>query len=901
VARPDDTPRDLLFGLLALQVGLIDQDQLVAAFGAWSRSRGKTLAEILAERGSIDEESRRLLAAMAEKQLRVHDGDVEKSLASLAAGPPTLDGLAALGDADLTASITLLGTRAPSRRATAARSADLVAGDGRRFRVLRPHARGGLGAVFIALDGELNREVALKRLLDDHADEPSSRTRFVIEAEITGGLEHPGIVPVYGLGHYDDGRPYYAMRFIRGDSLKDAIAAYHADRALKADPGRRSLALRNLLRRFLDVCNAIDYAHGRGVLHRDLKPGNVIVGRHGETLVVDWGLAKLIGHTEAGTPSDERTLVPSSSGSAETLPGSAVGTPAYMSPEQAAGEIERLGPRSDVYSLGATLYCLLTGQAPYSGSDFGAVLREVRKGSYTSPRKLDPAIDRALEAVCRKAMALDPSARYATPRALADDLEHWAAGEPVTAWSEPWSRRARRGARRHRTLAGTALGVLAATTLALAVGVALVNRERRRAEELFVTAHRLAASLLEVAELRLSERPGQESTRRELFLKAVEQYERFTEERPGDAELQRETGTAHFYLANILRFYNQTDAAERHFAAALDRLDRARALDPSDPRPRDLSAEVWRDRGEFADRLGRNAEASRMLARALQIVRDLRSADGESLDFRRTEASVLLISAEVEARFGRPADAERLARDAVDRYGALKREAVDVRKGTPVYAISSTRRTVPLLYLMSLNVHAVTLRDLGRHAEAIGRHDEAVAAAMALKSGGESLDNTFQYGSTLSQRSRTISETVGRTSEAGTQAAKAVEVFADLQRTNPRSTIYREYAALTHQTLAKVRAAQGRLDQAREAYREAREGLEWLVNAAPQIPRFAWELGLVLDDFAAFERAAGGASALELGTRAVAALRRAAEAAPGNPLYLRDLKRAEAAPPRTGP
>ena len=177
-------------------------------------------------------------------------------------------------------------------------SSDQSASDGQRFRVLRPHASGGLGAVFVALDEELHREVALKQILDSHADDPVSRQRFLLEAEITGGLEHPGIVPVYGLGTYDDGRPYYAMRFIKGDSLKDAIEQFHADGGLKNDPGRRSLELRTLLRRFTDVCNAIDYAHSRGVLHRDIEPGNVIVGRHGETLVVDWGLAKATGQAD---------------------------------------------------------------------------------------------------------------------------------------------------------------------------------------------------------------------------------------------------------------------------------------------------------------------------------------------------------------------------------------------------------------------------------------------------------------------------------------------------------------------------------------------------------------------------------------------------------------------------
>ena len=187
-----------------------------------------------------------------------------------------------------------------------------------------PTPKGGLGAVFIAMDTELNREVALKQILDSHADDPVSRQRFLLEAEVTGGLEHPGIVPVYGMGTYAGGRPYYAMRFIKGDSLKKAIEQFHADTSLKNDAGRRSLELRKLLHRFTDVCNAIEYAHSRGILHRDIKPSNVILGKHGETLVVDWGLAKSLDLPEPDREKTEQPLVPSSgSGSAETVRGSA--------------------------------------------------------------------------------------------------------------------------------------------------------------------------------------------------------------------------------------------------------------------------------------------------------------------------------------------------------------------------------------------------------------------------------------------------------------------------------------------------------------------------------------------------------------------------------------------------
>ena len=178
-------------------------------------------------------------------------------------------------------------------------------------------------------------------------------------------------------------------------------------------------------------------------MHRDIKPGNIIVGKYGETLVVDWGLAKPTGQRDPMATAGERTLAPSS-GSGDTLPGQALGTPPYMSPEQAAGELDRLGPASDVYSLGATMYCLLTGKPPFEG-DLGEVLHNVQRGEFPRPRQLDPKIDPALEAVCLKAMATNPEDRYASCRALADDIERWMADEPVTAAKDRWARRLRAG------------------------------------------------------------------------------------------------------------------------------------------------------------------------------------------------------------------------------------------------------------------------------------------------------------------------------------------------------------------------------------------------------------------------------------------------------------------------
>ncbi len=306
--------RDLLFGLLALQNGLIDQGQLVAAFQAWTRDKSGAMADLLEARGDLTPPSGRCSEALADGAPRSHGGDAEKSLAAVAAGSRPARAWPRIGDPDIEATLGPWPRRRldstdgdPDRTATYA--VGTATSDGQRFRVLRPHARGGLGAVFVALDGELNREVALKQILDHHADDPTSRARFLLEAEITGGLEHPGIVPVYGLGTTATAGRTTPCGSSGATASRRPSPRFHADERLKKDPGRRSLALRKLLRRFVDVCNAIDYAHSRGVLHRDLKPGNMIVGKHGETLVVDWGLAKPMGRPRpARRPASGRSM-----------------------------------------------------------------------------------------------------------------------------------------------------------------------------------------------------------------------------------------------------------------------------------------------------------------------------------------------------------------------------------------------------------------------------------------------------------------------------------------------------------------------------------------------------------------------------------------------------------------
>jgi serine/threonine protein kinase/formylglycine-generating enzyme required for sulfatase activity len=468
-----DANRDLVFGLLALQVGLIDEGQLFAAFQSWTRDESRSLAEYLARRGDLDD-----------RQCSLLDELVERSLANRRADASTCDGLTTLGDPELDDSLAHvrsgLAVAPNDDRVTWRASISTTAGQ--RFHILRPHAKGGLGNVHVAYDTELNREVALKEIQQRFADDPVSRSRFEREAEVTGRLEHPGVVPVHSFGHDDDGRPYYVMRLIQGETFGDAIARYHKHTLAEgATPGERSLALRHLLRRFVDVCNVIAYAHRNGVIHRDIKPANIMLGPYGETLVVDWGLAKGVGKADTSAKSDTPMDLSSRPDEGMTLPGSAPGTPAYMSPEQVRGYA--LGPASDVYSLGATLYHLLTGKPPSPVPENARELARGRAVSFSPPRQVYLDCPRGLEAICLKAMAEDPTERYASSRSLADDVERWLADEPVTAVYESIVARSARWARRHRTLTASCTMLLGTTVVALLVTTILVSREQTQTKE----------------------------------------------------------------------------------------------------------------------------------------------------------------------------------------------------------------------------------------------------------------------------------------------------------------------------------------------------------------------------------------------------------------------------------
>jgi len=270
-----------------------------------------------------------------------------------------------------------------------------------------------------------------------------------------------------------------------------------------------------------------------------------------------------MGRLDPGTEAGERTLVPSAAGgSTETLPGIAMGTPAYMSPEQAAGDLDRLGPRSDVYALGATLYYLLIGRPAFEGRDLGEVLHKVKRGEFVGPRQLEPAIDKPLEAVCKKAMALKPEDRYENTRSLADDIEHWLADEPVKAYAEDRIERLGRWLRQHRTWTYAAVAALLGITLAATIGVVVVDGARRReavvrkeAETNFNMAQKAVddylTSVSENTLFKLQDSVDIRRLRQELLNSALTYYKGFVKERSQDLHLRRQLAHAYFRVGGI--------------------------------------------------------------------------------------------------------------------------------------------------------------------------------------------------------------------------------------------------------------------------------------------------------------------------------------------------------------
>lgn len=346
-----------------------------------------------------------------------------------------------------------------------------------RYEIRREHARGGMGRIMLARDQAIGRDIALKELLPGMKggssipgsipqqytnDSNGIEERFLREAKITGQLEHPNIVPVYEIGKHEDGSIYYTMRFVRGKTLADRLREIRKDDSL--DKKEKLAARIRLLDSFVDVCQAIAYAHSKGVIHRDLKPENIMLGDFGETQVLDWGLARVKGQEDKalrdlqkGSLALSKSLIESDS-QALTLDGSIVGTPAYMPPEQARGELENVDEQSDVYALGAVLYQILTGHPPYEGPMAALIVQQVLSGPPLRVTARERDVPPELEALVEKAMAREKKERIASALELASEVKAFRDGRTLGSYQYSAAEMFRRYMRQNRTSVG--IGVL---------------------------------------------------------------------------------------------------------------------------------------------------------------------------------------------------------------------------------------------------------------------------------------------------------------------------------------------------------------------------------------------------------------------------------------------------------
>ncbi len=811
-----EAERDLLFGILALQNDLIEQADLIAAFQCWTKERSRPMGQVLVERGALSQDDRTMIDGLVRRHVEKRGGEAERGAEDMAAlrlrairevdpaniGPLTVGIGSALGSEESgEASFTLGQTTS----------------EGGRFRLIRHHARGGIGMVFVALDSELHREVALKQIQTHHADDPASRARFLLEAEVTGRLEHPGVVPVYGLGANEQGRPFYAMRFVRGESLKEAIDRFHrADAQPGRDPAERTLALRQLLGRFIDVCHAIAYAHSRGVIHRDLKPANILLGPYGETLVVDWGLAKVVGREDpTPLPTAELTLrIAPHSGSGDTVAGSAIGTPSYMSPEQAEGRTERIGPATDIYGLGATLYCLVTGQPPLEGGDIDELLRRVRQGDVRPPRQVNPRVPAALEAIVVKAMATRPGDRYGSAHALADEVERWLADEPVSAHREPAWERARRWMRRRRTLvAAIAAGVLAAT-----VGLAAV---------LAVQTHANAALYLANLDLALA---NQQTNAANRGLRLANERERARFALALDAIKTFHGGVSEDLLLREKQFDGLRTRLLRGATDFYQRLEGLLAGE-SDRHSRVALGQAYHDIGELTAKIGSQAEALAALRRGLEIRLALASDATGDPDSKRDAALSLIAVGDLQEATGEAAEALAFfgrARELLEPLARLEPDEPSHRAAV-AKCLQGTAR---------VQYHT------GRAAESLASHERARAIFQGLADAFPSVTSFRSDLAACDHDIAAIQRASGSVAEALASYRQALAIRQELADADPAAAPLQSDLARSYNAIGVLQNETGHPAEALAALERARAILQGLADANPAVTQFQGDLAV---------------------------------------------------------
>jgi tetratricopeptide (TPR) repeat protein/tRNA A-37 threonylcarbamoyl transferase component Bud32 len=862
-----DADRNLLFGLMALQADAISRDQFVDACALWAGRKDQPLGDILVERGWLAPEDRADVDRLVGRKLKRYHGDATASVAGVIAGPlreslEAIDNPAvrqALGDLIGPAAQAGSDGQQPVPRAAPAEPVLIsTIGTGHesrdRYTLSRLHAQGGIGQVWLARDPALGREVALKELRPDQVKNKHAGARFLREAQVTGQLEHPGIVPVYELaGRAGDGVPYYTMRFIRGRTLSDAVKAYHEKRQAGRPAPLDQLAL---LSAFVNACQAVAFAHSKGVIHRDLKGQNIVLGDFGEVVLLDWGLAKVIGHDESAARSVVRTQ--SSAESGETMEGDVLGTPAYMAPEQAQGRLEATDRRTDVYGLGAILYEILTSKPPFSGEKLTDVLWRVVHEAPEKPRALNAAAAPALEAICLKALSKDPAARYDSALELAAEVQRYVADEPVGAYREPWNRRVARWGRRHRTLVVGAATLLVTTLAALVVNNLLVRRERDQAE----AARTLAETNFGIARLTLKDLaaravdhglesvPGSEDVRLNLADRVAMFTRSLLAARPNDRALRIDAGLD----------LERVAALQRDVGNQLGGVTASQAIGVLvDDRPLDSANEMFKAppaesiRPQYPDDAERVQALAKVLNTLALILND-RGRPKEAESYARL--AVNLLDQAGLASPSTPATARRTAVRILTRLASYQQE-----QGRASEARDTIARALELrdpveksdLVTRAFTRHAAILHALGDHNGATRVLNEAIQDGRAWVALNATLSwRRHELAAALDEQGRLLADNPSRHAAALAALDEALSLTGPLSIDFPRTLDFRRLHASVLNDRGTVLAAAGQIEGAERDLKAARDLTEGLATLVPiarcQLARSLGDLGRLLRD-----------------------------------------------------